>query len=110
MEGKRAAQFAQKRRFWQDHLSRWESSGLSQLEFCRQNNMRINKFLYWKNKLQPKPPVAALVALPAEVFSRPPLPTGSPICLVIDSRHRIEIAPGFDADTLGRLIHFLDRQ
>ena len=31
-----------------------QQSGLSQAEFCRQNNIKSPRFSYWKNKLQGK--------------------------------------------------------
>ncbi len=106
MAGKRAAELAEKRRTWQEHLKKWDSSGLSQVEYCRRNNLRTNIFLYWKKKLLPES-TPALVELPAKLFSRPALPQKAPLCLFVDGRYRIDIAPGFDVDTLDRLIRML---
>ncbi len=72
MKGKRVAELAEKRRLWQEHLSRWESSGLSQVEYCRQNNLRTNIFLYWKKKLLSKSSVPSLVEIPTAILPGSP--------------------------------------
>ena len=35
METSRAAEREAKRRFWEEHLSKWKSSGISQSGYCR---------------------------------------------------------------------------
>jgi hypothetical protein len=110
MKGKRVAELAEKRRLWQKHLSRWESSGLGQGEYCRQNNLRTNIFLYWKKKLLTKSSSAALVEIPTVILSGSASAQKSMLCLVVGGRYRIEIPQGFDVHTLDRLIHFLDRR
>lgn len=40
-----------RRKFRQFHLDAWAVAGLSQAEYCRQNNLRPNRFTYWKQKL-----------------------------------------------------------
>ncbi|MDR3567175.1 MAG: hypothetical protein P4L43_04030 [Syntrophobacteraceae bacterium] len=35
MEGKRAVEYAEKRRLWQGRLDEWKDSGLSQAAYCR---------------------------------------------------------------------------
>ena len=39
--------------FWQEHLKAWALTELSQREYCRQNNLKTNRFTYWCF-LQPK--------------------------------------------------------
>jgi hypothetical protein len=39
-----------KQRFWEKHITQWEVSGLSQVEYCRSNNISIKSFQYWKKK------------------------------------------------------------
>jgi len=37
--------------YWQAHIEAWtRSNGLSQVEYCRQNGLRPNRFTYWKRK------------------------------------------------------------
>jgi hypothetical protein len=110
MKENRAVGYAEKRRLWQIRLDEWKKSGLTQVEYCRRNNLRVNGLLYWKKRLLAKGCVAALVEVPTEIVSRSASVQKSPLCLLIDGRFRVEIAPGFDADTLERLIGVLDRR
>ncbi len=107
MESKRAVEYAEKHRLWQKRLAEWKRGGLPQAEFCRRNNLDPRNFLYWKKKILPSLCTASLVELPAKLVTQSSLPASLPLCLVIDGRFRIEIAPGFDADTLYRLIGVL---
>jgi len=42
----------ERRQFWESHLEEWSLSGLSQVKYSRQNNLRSNHFTYWKRKFQ----------------------------------------------------------
>jgi hypothetical protein len=109
MEGKRAVEFAEKRRLWQGRLDEWKDSGLTQAGYCRLHNLDARNFQYWKKRILSKSrAAAALVEIPVGALSGR-LPAGPTLCLVIDGRNRIEITPGFDADTLDRLIRVLNR-
>lgn len=37
---------------WQQRLQSWRESGLSQKQWCEQNNVRQPQFWYWKKKLE----------------------------------------------------------
>jgi hypothetical protein len=41
----------EKRSLWRAHLKAWERSGLSQVDYCRRNNLKDTQFTYWKIKL-----------------------------------------------------------
>ncbi len=47
---------------WQHHIDAWQSSGLSQCAYCREHNLVIHQFSYWKAKLTKAK--ASQVALP----------------------------------------------
>ena len=38
---------------WESRLFEWKQSGLSQSAFCRQHDLRLRSFQYWKKKLDP---------------------------------------------------------
>lgn len=108
MEKTRAAEREEKRRFWEEHLERWEASGNSQNAYCRQNNLRLNRFMYWKKKRFPPKSTVSLVEWPLqrqEVASFAPF--GTPLCVVMDGRYRIEIQKGFDPSLLDSVIRVL---
>ena len=37
---------------WQQHIERWETSGLTQRGYCREHNLKPHQFSYWKRKLK----------------------------------------------------------
>ena len=39
------------KKYWLKHFKRWESSGLTQIEYCRLNNIPISSFTNKKSKL-----------------------------------------------------------
>ena len=36
---------------WAEHVTSWQSSGLSQNAYCREHHLKISRFGYWKRKL-----------------------------------------------------------
>jgi hypothetical protein len=38
-------------KYWADRVAAWEQSGLSQLEFCRQQGLNGGTFAWWKRQL-----------------------------------------------------------
>ncbi|HEV7775842.1 MAG TPA: IS66 family insertion sequence element accessory protein TnpB [Luteibacter sp.] len=46
--------------FWRRHLAAWRDSGLSQAAYCRQMDVSLSSFGYWRGKLgevaEPRPP------------------------------------------------------
>ena len=36
---------------WQDRITGWQESGISQSQFCRENNLSLATFCYWKKRL-----------------------------------------------------------
>ena len=42
----------ERRQLWESHIEGWSLSRLSQAKYCRQNNLRSNRFTYWKRKFQ----------------------------------------------------------
>ncbi len=100
----------EKRRFWEDHINKWKISGVSQVQYCLQNNINIKSFRYWKSRIGSVGSTPALIELPiyksAPVCLSPPPPQ---LCLVVGQNYRIEIAKGFDSEDLERLVRVLGR-
>ncbi len=36
--------------FWQDHIAAWQASGLSQIAYCEQQQLKLTTFTYWRHK------------------------------------------------------------
>lgn len=99
-----------KRRHWENHIEKWKLSGLSQVEYCCQNDVKVKSFRYWKRRVGRLGGAPALVEVP---FAQPITPCVSPVppqlCVVIKQRYRVEIGKGFDAEDLERLLRLLVR-
>ncbi|WP_035240539.1 IS66 family insertion sequence element accessory protein TnpA, partial [Desulfobacter vibrioformis] len=53
--------------FYQEHLNNWKNSGLSQAEYCRQNDLTRHRFGYWKRKLFKKEEKMNFALLPINI-------------------------------------------
>jgi hypothetical protein len=100
---------ALKRRYWKEQIEAWQGSGLHQIEYCRQNNLKYHLFTYWKKKLvQPAESPVCLVQVPFAQTITPQTSSGS-LGLVLDNGYRIEVERDFDPVALKQLIHVLER-
>jgi hypothetical protein len=98
----------EKAEFWTDHIKKWEESGLSQIDYCRENNVSRHRFTYWKIKNNKK--INPIRFVP--IITKPPtssLPSGSiePLRVQVGDKYRIEVGEGFSGETLVRLINTL---
>ena len=110
MKKSRAIECAQKRSYWEEMLWRWESGGLSQVEFCHQNGLIPHRFYYWKRRIRKSTQTVPFVepgGLPnlSEGYG----PKGATLGIFLEERFRIEIPDGFNPVTLEQLIHTLFR-
>jgi len=100
---------SEKRRFWENHIERWKTSRVSQVEYCRLNNVNIKSFRYWKRRVGRLGCTPALVELPLVKSAPVYLPGSSPqFCVVVD-RYRVEIGKGFDSEDFERVLRVLER-
>lgn len=42
----------EKRRFWETHVRAWAKSGLTQAAYCRQYDLKVHRFVYWKKRVR----------------------------------------------------------
>jgi len=94
---------ADKSSYWQAQVSSWRRSGLSQAQFCRDHNLKIREFGYWKRKFSRSSSAVSFVPLRVKSQSVAPSPLG----LVLESGLRIEVREGFSPGALKDLIHTL---
>ena len=111
---------------WADVVSQWRASGLSQKEFCRRRDISDRALNNWLYKSPYRERVARILAarsqdkldaetprfLPVVVLKATP-ETDSPascatIEVVLPSGPRIAVMPGFDAETLRRVVAVLE--
>ena len=102
------------RKFWLQHVEHWQTSGLSQAEYARQNQLDIRKLNYYKRRLLSEQASAQPASLLPVAVTEPesaPTPTTEPasagITLTSPGGFRIELAEGFDPQTLQQVITVL---
>ena len=94
---------------WNRHIENWSKSGLSQVQYCRENNLNKHTFAYWKSKFnkqnifRPFLPVSVRSDTRSEISSFP-----SGISLAIDDRFLVQLEVSFNSDTLLKLIDLLE--
>ena len=104
----RAEQLEQKRSYWKQHIDSWQQTGLTQVEYCRQHNLKHHQLVYWKKRFLKTETNISFVPLKLEDFLEVPTRQDqSSLTLVINNRFKIEIRAGFDAQLLRQLIFVL---
>ncbi len=101
---------AEREQYWKKQVTGWRSSGQSQVAFCRENGLSRWGFLYWKRKLLGNSSVGDTVFVQVPSPLEMKLAQRSSISIEIDSRHRIEVAEGFDSATLKQILDVLEER
>ena len=65
---------------WQNYISQWQETDLSGTQFCKQHELNLAQFYYWKSKS---------VASSNKAVSDPNRPTGFATVVVTDSCRRL---------------------
>ena len=97
-----------RRLLWEEHMKQWQSSGLTQAQYCRRTELKLSTFYYWRKRLKEKASAVTLVQVPVGFNSngcgcRP----FQELTLVLDDRYKVEIGDHFNASTLARLVDTL---
>ena len=104
----RAEQLEQKRTYWKQHIDSWQETGLTQVEYCRQHNLKHHQLVYWKKRFLKTETGVSFVPLKLEDLPDiPAQPECASLSLAINNHFKIEIRAGFDAQLLRQLIFAL---
>ena len=90
---------------WQRRINEWGGSGLTQVEYCNQNELNTSAFLYWRKKFSEKKPAESS-------FVQVPMAAGSRIWAIrieIGNRYCVEVGNGYDPAALEHIIEILSR-
>ena len=93
--------------FWTDHIKKWEESGLSQIDYCRDNNLSRHRFTYWKIKNNKKNNPIRFVPIITKPSTSSIHVRVEPLKVHVGDKYRIEVGEGFSGETLIRLINTL---
>ena len=95
--------------YWRRHVALCESSGKSIVRYCRDAGLSVSTYHWWKGELKRRGAVATPMASFAEVrvaLSGGAAPAGIEVAL--GAERRIRVWPGFDGETLARVVRVLE--
>jgi len=92
---------------FQEHIRQWRSSGMTQAEYCRRNELKWSTFHYWRKRLQEKATAVTLVQVP--VSKNLSFQPGQELTLILGDRYKVEIGDDFKPSTLAKLVDTLGR-
>jgi len=91
----------EKRKFWEDQIQAWQQGGLSQAEYCRQNDLKNHQWWYWRKRISHLAD-NDVTFVPLRFSSSKVSQTS--IRVVTPNGYRIELDHGFDLSKLRQLI------
>jgi transposase len=104
-------QRSSKEKFWRRMLRQWHSSGLSVGDFCAERELAVATFYAWRRTIAQRDAEAVrfvpVRVVPDEQPARTPHGAAG-LELLLPSGRLVRIGPGFDADTLQRLLVVLE--
>jgi len=104
-------------RFWQRHIQQWQKSGATQSRYCREHDLSIAAFHWWRRKLarggsgreSPK----ELPVAPVPIFTEIRIPEGDPAPamypyeILLPNRIHVRLRQNFDTEAVSRLVSVL---
>jgi hypothetical protein len=105
--------------YWTRILAEWRHSGLTQAEFCRRRGLALHTFRDWCYRRlpgrlssdRPASPGATPQFLPVRLIAtanEAPQHAHRSIEILLEGGRRVAVTPGFDADTLRRVVDALE--
>lgn len=106
---------------WRGILDAASHSGLTQSEFCRRGGISLARYFWWKRKIAPRDGMVQAkrarrstpVFLPVRVVASDSLAcdrkSGDALEVILGRGRRVVVHPGFDTETLQRLIEMLEQ-
>ncbi len=104
----REEEITEKREFWKQQIQNWQESSLTQVEYCRENNLIPHRFTYWKRRLvKPAEAPLSMVQVNMKANFDTNSAYASPLRLVFNNQYHVEVDRGFDPVTLRQLVYTL---
>jgi hypothetical protein len=104
-------------RFWRKHVQQWQRSGVTQSQYCREHDLSIAAFHWWRRKLTPGQPEVdpqkELPLTPVPTFTEIRIPEGDPAAaaypyeIILPDRTQLHLRKNFDAEAVTALVSLL---
>ncbi len=93
---------------WKRILEDWVASGMDERDYCRRSVIPITKFRWWRKRLRPEHAVPTPF-VSVRVKKERSVPISSvPIEIVFPRDRIVRVRPGFDEETLARIVQILE--
>ena len=96
----------QKKNYWQNHYSAYISLGVTQREYCRQNDLCYWTFNSWKRKIETTEKSTTIQKIPFTVLNKEI--TQDQIEIILSDCIRLSIPNNFSPETLQRVVKTLE--
>ena len=101
-----------KKDFWQNHIEKWDKSGLSQIDYCTNHRIPLSTFGYWKRKLKKADdvkPVFYPLTIPADQSNNRVNKETELTLDLKNGRFTINVKKGFSPTTLSQMVTTLEQ-
>ena len=98
------------RKCWINHLKKWKAGGLTQAEYCRQNELSDKSFYYWKRRFEIKNKSISFVKLPdlSDLQNKHKnIHSNNSLKVLIGNELQIELNDNFNPETLKKAVQAL---
>ena len=91
--------------FWQEHITAWESSGLSQAVYCKQKGVNYNSFVYQRGRIANNNQASPSVKFVEATETTPPKEVQTPVLqFMLPNGVRIGMTAAADAQLIQRVL------
>tara|TARA_R110000868_G_scaffold40766_1_gene140335 strand:- start:577 stop:900 length:324 start_codon:yes stop_codon:yes gene_type:complete len=98
---------SQKREQWKNLVEAQQASDLSQKEFCRQHNLVLSQFVYYRSQLKITPTATESSFTPVKVTTNSSVTSSTDIKLVLPNGFQCVFSSGIEASQVKRLVEAL---
>ncbi len=95
----------EKESYWFKHYNSFNKSGLTQKEYCRQQEISYWTFNAWKRRFDKSEQDTVMQEIPLKILTDPV--SCSPIEIVFENNIRISVPENFSPETLKRIMFAL---
>ena len=104
-------------RLWLKHVQQWQRSDTTQIQYCKEHNLSVTAFRWWRRKLmsgqQVRDPQKRLPREPVTTFTEIRMPQGGEAAAAyayeinLPNRTQLRLRRDFDAEAVSALVSLL---
>lgn len=117
MAQKRCKPLSRRGHFWLNHVLEWQRSGVTQVQYCQEQNLSVATFRWWNRHLirsnRVRSPQEGFQTEPATTFTEILMPGGSEAAaayqyeILLPNHTQLRLRRNFDAEAVSTLVSLL---